>query len=88
MFHIPLLLLNRLGCGFVPLYCDETGNFARGAEPVEKNLSDLAAAVISSDADVGFAFDPDGDRLAVIDEQGRPLGEERTLVLAALNETA
>jgi phosphomannomutase len=49
---------------------------------VPQNLKDLSAAVRRKKADIGFAVDPDGDRLAVVDENGRPLGEERTLVLA------
>ena len=57
--------------------------FPRVAEPLAKNLGALRRAVKKSGAAAGFAIDPDGDRLALIDEKGRALGEERTLVLAA-----
>jgi phosphomannomutase len=50
---------------------------------VPENLGALAAAVREHGADVGFAQDMDGDRLAIVDETGRPIGEELTLVLAA-----
>ncbi len=76
-------LLETLGCTVIPLYCDGTGEFKRGAEPLPENLSDLSQAVVEHGADVGFAVDPDADRLAVVSELGQPLGEEYTLVLAA-----
>ncbi|RMF10264.1 MAG: phosphoglucosamine mutase [Candidatus Neomarinimicrobiota bacterium] len=77
------LLLESLGCEVVPLYCDGTGDFLRGAEPLPENLGDLGRVVREQRADAGFAVDPDADRLAVVDETGTPLGEEYTLVLAA-----
>ncbi|NOZ73765.1 MAG: phosphoglucosamine mutase [FCB group bacterium] len=76
-------LLETLGCTVIPLYCDGSGDFKRGAEPLPENLADLSQTVTDNHADVGFAVDPDADRLAVVSEQGRPLGEEYTLVLAA-----
>ena len=79
---IPLLLEN-LGCDIVKIYCDPNGIFKRGAEPLPENLSDLSDLVIRENCDIGFAVDPDSDRLAIIDEHGKPLGEEYTLVLAA-----
>ncbi|MCC6545964.1 phosphoglucosamine mutase [Candidatus Sumerlaeota bacterium] len=57
--------------------------FPRGAEPVEENLKELRRQVIARKAALGFAIDPDADRLALVDENGRAIGEERTLVLAA-----
>ena len=48
-----------------------------------ENLGDLSALVLREDCDLGFAVDPDSDRLAIVDENGKPLGEEYTLVLAA-----
>ena len=57
--------------------------FKRGAEPLPENLSDLSDLVIRENCDIGLAVDPDSDRLAIIDEHGKPLGEEYTLVLAA-----
>ena len=57
--------------------------FPRGAEPVEANIKELRTQVVKRKASVGFAIDPDADRLALVDETGRAIGEERTLVLAA-----
>ena len=83
-------MLESLGCEVIELNCEPDGNFTRGTEPLPENLKDLCQAVISHDADAGFAVDPDADRLAVVNEKGEPLGEEYTLVLAAdgyLNDT-
>ena len=76
-------MLESLGCELIELNCEPDGNFTRGTEPLPENLKDLCKAVISHDADAGFAVDPDADRLAVVNEKGEPLGEEYTLVLAA-----
>jgi phosphomannomutase len=57
--------------------------FPRGAEPLPHNLKALCREVKLNKADLGAAFDPDADRLALVDENGRAIGEERTLVLAA-----
>ena len=76
-------LLESLGCEVVELNCQPSGVFNRGTEPLPENLTDLSNAVIQNNADAGFAVDPDADRLAVVDENGKPLGEEYTLVLAA-----
>ncbi len=80
---ITLDLLERLGCRVAPLYCEMTGYFPRGAEPLQENLKDLSAMVIDKSADIGFAQDPDADRLAIVDENGRPIGEENTIALVA-----
>jgi phosphomannomutase len=74
-------LLDELGCRVIPLYCNINGTFPRGAEPLAENLGDLAAAVRKHGADIGFAQDPDADRLAIVDETGRPIGEEMTISL-------
>jgi phosphomannomutase len=57
--------------------------FPRGPEPTEANIVTLCRAVVRENADLGFAIDPDADRLAIVDEKGVPIGEERTLLLAA-----
>lgn len=57
-------------------------SFPRGAEPIAENIGQLRRAVVKEAADLGFATDPDADRLALVDEQGLAIGEERTLVLA------
>ena len=77
------LLLEYLGCEVIKLYCEGDGEFKRGTEPLSENLIDLGKLVLDNNADVGFAVDPDADRLAVVDETGKPIGEEYTLVLAA-----
>ncbi len=77
------LLLESLGCEVVQLYCEGTGEFLRGAEPLPENLKELSNTVIKEKAAAGFAVDPDADRLAIVDENGRPLGEEYSLVIAA-----
>ena len=76
-------MLDLLGCEIIELDCEPTGVFNRGTEPLPENLKGLSKEIINNKADVGFAVDPDADRLAVVDEKGNPLGEEYTLVLAA-----
>ena len=77
------LLLEHLGCDVVKIFCEGNGKFDRGTEPLPDHLEKLKKSVIKNKADVGFAVDPDADRLAVVNEKGVPLGEEYTLVLAA-----
>ena len=77
------LLLEYLGCEVIKLYCEGNGEFKRGTEPLPENLIDLGKLVLDNNADIGFAVDPDADRLAVVDETGKPIGEEYTLVVAA-----
>ncbi len=74
--------LDELGCEVIPVHCEMSGTFPRGAEPIPENLADLCEAVASEKADIGFAQDPDADRLAIVDEAGKPIGEEYTVVLA------
>jgi phosphomannomutase len=76
-------LARELGADVSAIHTTADGRFPRPAEPAPENLSALAAAVRAEGADVGFAEDMDGDRLAIVDETGRPIGEELTLVLAA-----
>lgn len=75
-------LLTMLGCDLVHLNGTPDGHFAHAPEPTEANLVDLARATAAEEAAVGFAQDPDADRLAIIDETGRYIGEEYTLALA------
>ena len=77
------LLLDYLGCDVVAIHCNGNGQFDRGAEPLPENLGDLRKAVLENNADIGFAIDPDADRLAIVNDYGNPIGEEYTLVLAA-----
>lgn len=62
---------------------DITGDFAHTAEPLPENLTDLSKTVVGKKASVGFAVDPDVDRLAIINEDGTPFGEENTIVAIA-----
>lgn len=77
------LLLERLGCTVVHENGEPTGHFAHTPEPIAENLTSLCDAVRHERADVGFAQDPDADRLAIVDETGGYIGEEYTLALAA-----
>ncbi len=76
-------LVEAIGAEVVAIHTTADGRFPRPAEPVAENLGDLAEAVRAHGADVGFAQDMDGDRLAIVDATGRAIGEELTLVLAA-----
>jgi phosphomannomutase len=78
-------LLEALGAEVIPINVIPNGLFPRPAEPLAENLGDLCAAVKEHQADVGFAQDMDADRLAVVSEQGMPIGEDYTLVLATLH---
>jgi len=75
-------LLKKLGCEVVAINTYPDGKFAHNPEPTAKNLEQLAKFVKETKADVGFAQDPDADRLAVVSEKGVPIGEENTLALA------
>ena len=77
-------LLEALGAEVIPINVTPDGSFPRPAEPVPENLGDLCDAVKKYGADVGFAQDMDADRLAIVNEQGTAIGEDYTLVLAAL----
>jgi phosphomannomutase len=77
-------LLEALGAEVFKVNTTPDGLFPRPAEPLPENLGELCAAVREHGADVGFAQDMDADRLAVVDEAGHPVGEDYTLVLAAL----
>ncbi len=76
-------LASRSGCRVIVIHGEVTGDFSRPPEPLPQNLVSLSHMVQRAEADIGFAFDPDGDRLALVDEQSRPIGEERTIALCA-----
>lgn len=75
-------LLEALGCEVVGVNLEPDGRFPRPPEPVAANLGTLQALVRETGAMLGLATDPDGDRLALVDEAGRAIGEDYTLALA------
>ena len=77
-------LLKRLGCTVVPIHVTPNGLFPHNPEPTFVNVRDLCRKTKSSQAAVGFAQDADADRLAIVDENGKYLGEELTLALVTL----
>ncbi len=77
------MLLERLGCSVTHLNAEPADEFAHTPEPIVANLGQLCDAVREHGADVGFAQDPDADRLALVDEHGTFIGEEYTLALCA-----
>jgi phosphomannomutase/phosphoglucomutase len=78
-------LYRRLGCTVQELFCEVDGNFPNHhPDPsVPKNLADLIAALKSGDAEVGLAFDGDGDRLGVVTRRGDIIFPDRQLMLFA-----
>ena len=77
------MLLGRLGCELKHLNSEATGLFAHTPEPIKENITQLGEEVRRQKAAVGFAQDPDADRLVVVDENGNFIGEEYTLALAS-----
>ncbi len=75
-------LLSELGCEVLLINTDLSGDFSHQSEPVPENLKELSRRVKEFRADLGLAQDADADRLALVDEKGRPLGEDLTLTLA------
>lgn len=81
--HIMPEILSRLGCKVRAIGTEPNGRFHRDPEPTADNLAALGELVRTSSARIGFAVDPDVDRLSLVDENGCPLGEDLTLALAA-----
>ena len=77
-----LPLLARLGCEVHGINLETDGLFPRPPEPVPENLGELSRLVRDTGAVIGLATDPDVDRLALVDETGRPIGEDYTLAFA------
>ena len=76
-------LLSLLGCETIAINMEPTGRFHRSPEPVAENLKELEKLVANTGADLGFATDPDVDRLALVSERATAIGEDYTLALAA-----
>ena len=83
-FILPMLC-ERLDCEVITMNCSGDGNFSRIPEPLAENLDALEQKVLEVGADIGFATDPDGDRLSIVSNKGEAIGEEYTLVLAVKN---
>jgi len=79
------MLIEELGCEVVPLYCDVDGDFPNHHPDPGKpaNLTDLIARVESEGADIGLAFDGDGDRLGVVTDSGKIIWPDRLMMLFA-----
>ncbi|HXY70426.1 MAG TPA: phosphoglucosamine mutase [Gemmatimonadales bacterium] len=75
-------LLEALGCTVEAINLEPDGRFPREPEPIPEHLGELSAFVTTTKADLGIAVDPDVDRLALVDETGRPIGEDYTLAFA------
>jgi len=75
-------LCDMLGCAVTVVHGAPSGLFERDPEPLPQHLAALSRAVVAGHCDVGFAQDPDGDRLAIVDERGVPIGEDYTLAFA------
>jgi len=80
--EMTLRLLKSLGCDVIGINMEPKGDFNRSPEPIPANIQTLCDAIKTEKADIGFAQDADADRLAIVDETGRPIGEDNTLVLA------
>ena len=76
-------LLDRLGVKYTFLNGEANGDFAHNPEPLEKNLGGIMEALKGGGYDLGIVVDPDVDRLAFIQEDGKMFGEEYTLVSVA-----
>jgi phosphomannomutase len=76
-------LLEQLGCEVTAIHLEPDGRFPHPPEPVAENLHELERLVLQSGADVGMAVDPDVDRLALVSEKGKAVGEDYTLALAS-----
>ena len=78
-------LFKRLGCDIVPLYCEVDGNFPNHHPDPSKpeNLADVIKALQETDAEIGIAFDGDGDRLGVVTKDGEIIFPDRQLMLFA-----
>jgi phosphomannomutase/phosphoglucomutase len=76
-------VIRELGCEVIPLYCEPDGTFPNHpADPAEaENLHDLVATVREHGADLGIAFDGDGDRIGIVDERGEIVAPDRYLLL-------
>jgi phosphomannomutase len=76
-------VLEKAGCVVTRVNCVYKKTFSRNPEPTPENIRQLCRVVKEKRLDIGFACDPDCDRLSIVDDNGRAIGEDKTLVLAA-----
>ena len=76
-------LLEELGCEVIGIGLEPDGRFPREPEPIAANLGDLERLVREATADIGIATDPDADRVSLVSNTGKAIGEDFTLALAA-----
>lgn len=83
--HVAPDLLSALGCEVIELYCEVDGHFPNHhPDPSQQeNLQDLIKAVLENRADIGIAFDGDGDRIGVVTNKGEIIWPDRQLILFA-----
>ncbi len=83
-------LFRKLGCDVIELFCEVDGHFPNHhPDPSQpENLQDMIRAVKAYDADLGFAFDGDGDRLGVVDSSGHVIWPDRQMMLYAADVLA
>lgn len=75
-------LLEELGAKVHKIHCTPNGIFPHNPEPLPEHLTEICEFVKANQCDLGIVTDPDGDRLALVDENGRLFGEEYTQVMA------
>ncbi|GJM29604.1 MAG: phosphoglucosamine mutase [Cyclobacteriaceae bacterium] len=80
---VPLLLRTLGVTQVVEFHCEPNGKFPRNPEPIPENLGEFCREVEKGQFDLGIVVDPDVDRLAFVQENGEPFGEEYTLVAVA-----
>lgn len=80
-------IFEAVGAEIIPLFCEPNGNYPNHQpDPVvEKNLEDMQKKVRKENADLGIAFDGDGDRMGVVDENGKTHDANQLLILLARN---
>lgn len=78
-------LYESIGCDVIPMYCEVDGNFPNHhPDPIEEvNLTDLKARIKEEQADLGIAFDGDGDRIVVVDDQGNTIYSDQLIMMFA-----
>lgn len=77
------MLLKAMGVTVKEMYCEPTGHFPHNPEPLPEHLTDICREIKKGKYDLGIVVDPDVDRLALVNEDGTPFGEEYTLVAVA-----